>query len=675
MLCGAAQSPRAGAQTSSKREIQDGAFRAGLFARHEPQQTPAGSTTAYEGKTVISIDIPGVADRDRDHLLQLLPQKAGVAMQRDNVGDSIRVLYGTGRFADIQAEVTPSGDGVRLTFVTSPNFFVGEVDVDGASNKPNANQIVNASKLQLGELYTRDKLNRALENVRQLMQENGYYRARVTAESTSDTANQQTNILFHVSPGAPAHVGQVKVTGTSNLTVGEVQELAHMNPGDRVTSSRVSDSLQRLRKRFQKQNRALAQVSIAEQTYHPESNALDFTYQIDPGPVVLISARGYHISRGTLKRQIPVYEENAVDDDLLNEGKRNLLDYLQTRGHFDAKVEIQKESDPKTLRVIYQIDAGPLHRLALIEITGNKEFLDTSKLRSYLQIQPSTRLLSHGRYSETLLKSDVATLEGLYRSSGFRQVHIDTKVDDNYQATPNKLAVHIHIEEGIRTRVGEVHLLGNEKIKASELPELSTQPGQPYSEQDLANDRERILSYYFDHGFPNASLELTTVPSSGDPNREDVTFAIEEKERFTVDQVMVAGTEHTRDYVVQRELRVHPKDPLSQQDLLNTQTRLYDLGIFSQVDTAVQNPEGTDPQKNVLVQVEEAKRYTFTYGVGLEFQTGQPAGTTEPQGATGVSPRVEFDVTRLNIGGRNQTLTFQSHVGSLQQRGLISYTV
>jgi outer membrane protein assembly factor BamA len=36
---------------------------------------------------------------------------------------------------------------------------------------------------------------------------------------------------------------------------------------------------------------------------------------------------------------------------------------------------------------------------------------------------------------------------------------------------------------------------------------------------------------------------------------------------------------------------------------------------------------------------------------------------------------VEFDVTRLNFAGRNQTLTFQSHVGRLQQRGLISYTV
>jgi len=636
---------------------------------------PPPLNSRYEGRTVDSVELPEVSEHDRGHLLQLISQKAGSPLQRDSIRESIRALYATGRFADIQAEVAPSGEGIALTFVTSPNFFVGAVRVEGAPTHPTANQILNASKLQLGELYTHDKLNRALENIRQLMQENGYYRARVTAESASNAATQQVDVLFHVSAGSQAQVGELKVTGTSNLSSGDVQGISHMNPGDRLTAARVSGSLQRLRKRFQKQNRALAQVSIAEQNYHSENNKVDFTFQIDPGPVVLISAQGYHISRGTLKREVPVYEENAVDDDLLNEGKTNLLNYLQTRGHFDAKVEIKKEIGPGVMRVIYIIDPGPIHKLVLVKITGNQNFLDSATLRSYLQIQPAHRLLSHGRYSEALLKADAATLEGLYHSNGFRQVAIKTTVDDNYDGSSNKLAVLIAIEEGERTRVGDVHVVGNAKVPLNELPELTIQPGQPYSEQDLANDRERILGFYFDHGFPNASLEITTVASTKEANRQDVTYTIEEGERFTVDQVMVAGTEHTRGYVVHRELQVEPGDPLSQQDLLNTQTRLYNLGIFSQVDTAVQNPEGTDPQKNVLVQVDEAKRYTFTYGLGFEFQTGQPAGSNSPSGATGVSPRVEFDVTRLNLGGRNQTLTFQSHVGRLQQRGLISYTV
>ena len=647
--------------------------RNGLASSLRQDSSQVGSQ--YEGKTIVAVELPRVAERDQDNLLGLLPVKRGSTLTRDEVRAGIKALYATGRFADIQAEVTPSGEGIVLSFVTSANYFVGAIDVEGAPGRPTSNQIVNATKFQLGELYSQDKLDRALENVRQLMQENGYYKARVTAESTSNLTSQQVDILIHIDAGAQAHIGEVKVTGTSNLTSAQVQRIAHIDSGDKVTAVRITESLQRLRKKFQKQNRALAQVSIAEQKYQPERNALDFTFQIDPGPVVLISAQGYHISRGRLKREVPVFEENAVDDDLLNEGRLNLLNYLQTQGHFDASVGIKKESDPQTLRIIYEIEAGPTHKLALIEISGNKNFLDTAKLRSYLQIQPATRFLTHGRYSEGLLKSDVATLEGLYRSNGFRAVKIETSVDDNYQGTPNKLAVRIHIEEGPRTKVGEVHVAGNQRVKTGDLPELSTQSGQPYSDQDLANDRERILGYYFDHGYPNASLDLSTVPSGNGPNLQDVTFTIQEGEHFTVDQMMVGGLEHTRDFVVQRDLQVHGGDSLSQRDLLNTQTRLYNLGIFSQVDTAVQNPEGKDPLKNILVQVHEAKRYTFTYGLGLEFQTGQPAGTTAPQGKTGVSPRVEFDVTRLNFAGRNQTVTFQSHVGRLQQRGLISYTV
>jgi outer membrane protein insertion porin family len=647
-------------------------------ARSAPQQEQTGVNpiSRYEGKVVERIQLPGVVERDQAHLLQLLPQKSGEPLDRDNVRDSIRVLFGTGRFADIQAEAAPSGDGVVLTFTTSANFFIGAVNVEGAPpNRPTPNQITNAAKFQLGERYTHEKLERALNNIRQLMQENGYYRAQVTAESTSHVETQQVDILFHLAAGAQAHVGEVKVTGTGQISVGEVEQIAHMSHGDRVTSNRVNDALQRIRKKFQKQNRALAQVSIAEQKYHDDTNSVDFTFQIDPGPLVVIYAQGYHISRGVMKKEIPVYEENAVDDDLLNEGKANLLDYLQTRGHFDAKVDIRKESDAQTTRVIYQIDPGPIHKLVLVDITGDKNFMDTKSLLSRMEIQPATPLLNHGRYSGALLKADVATLEALYKSNGYRQVQIQTEVDDNYRGAENQLAVHVRINEGPQTRVQVLNIVGNSSIATSALPEPKTEAGQPYAEEDLASDRQRILNYYFNNGFPNATLEITTKASANDPHLEDVTYTIHEGERFTVDRVMLAGTENTRQYVVHREVKVHEGQPLSQQGLLDTQTRLYDLGIFSQVDTAVQNPEGTDPQKNVIVQVQEAKRYTFTYGVGLEFETELPSGPTAPQGKAGVSPRVGFDVTRLNFLGRDETITFQSHVGRLQQRGLISYTI
>lgn len=629
------------------------------------------SMSEYVGRIVRSIDLPGVADRER--LLQMIPQKSGQPLDRNDVRESIRILFSTGRFADIQAEVVPSGSEVLLTFATSPNFFVGAVEVEGAPSHPNANQLLNASKFQLGELYTADKLDHALENMRQLMQENGYYRARVTAESTSNAATQQVSVLFHISASEPAHIGEVKLTGHSSLSAAELQDIARMHPGDRVTAARVTNSLQRLRKKFQKQQRVLAQVSIAEQKYHPESNAVDYTFLIDPGPIVVVYTLGYHVSSGVLKKEIPIYEENAVDDDLLNEGNRNLLDYLQSRGLFDAKISFQKETIDETLRVIYRIDPGPLHKLELIDLTGNKYF-PRQILRSRMQIQAASTF-SHGRYSGTLLKSDVENLQSLYVSNGFRDAKIQTSVDDNFHGAENHLAVRLLIDEGPQTRVGDFRITGNHAIKSEDFNDLETEAGQPYADQKLANDREKILNRYFNLGFSNATLDILASPSPTQPGREDVTFNINEGEQFFVNHVMVAGLDHTREYVVQREVLVAAGQPLSQQDLLDTQSKLYDLGIFSQVDAAVQNPDGSESQKNVLIQLQEAKRYTFTYGVGLEFETGLPAGTSSPAGSTGVSPRVELDVTRLNVGGRDQTLTFQSHVGRLQQRGLVSYEV
>jgi outer membrane protein assembly complex protein YaeT len=265
-------------------------------------------------------------------------------------------------------------------------------------------------------------------------------------------------------------------------------------------------------------------------------------------------------------------------------------------------------------------------------------------------------------------------LADLYRNNGFQQVEVTSNVQDNYQGQKNELAISVKVNEGPQTLVSGLHVVGNTTQLADPFPTLNTEEGQSFAESKVADDRDIILNYYFNHGFPNATFEASAKPASDGPNRMEVTYTIHEGEQVFVDRVFLSGLNFTRPFVAQRELQVQPAEPLSEIKMLKTQQGLYNLGIFSQVDTAVQNPEGAEREKNVLVEAQEAKRYTFNYGLGLEFQTGQPTvGTSKPQGATGVSPRVSFDVTRLNFRGRNHTITFKTHVGRLQQRALVSY--
>jgi outer membrane protein insertion porin family len=642
-----------------------------------PPVSGTGEIVSYEGLAVQKIDFPDVPADESGHLLGLIPQRVGETFHREMVRQSIQALYATARFADIQAEAERTADGqVMLLFHTRPNFFVGEIFVDGAPNPPAANQVVNASKLQLGELFTQEKLDRGLSNIKQLMEQNGYYRSNVTAEERPQPETQQINLQFRIMPGPQAKVGGVTATGQTGFSEGQIRDIAKMHSGDFVTVHRVSRALDRLRNKYQKQDRLLSQVAIASRTYRPETNTVDYAFEIQPGPKVQINVEGFRISHSQLKKNVPVYEEHALDDDLLNEGRRNLLNYMQSLGYFDAKISLKRTSSSEgELLVTYAIDSGDRHKLAHVEIAGNHSF-PTELIRSRMQILPAGRFLSHGRFSQALLNDDIRNIAANpYRANGFLAVKITPKVTDTYEGKTNELALTLQIEEGPPTMVGSLRLAGNEIKLESPFPDLNIVLGQPFAYSKIGEDREIVLNYYFNHGFPDATFEASARRSPSDPNLMEVTYTIHEGEQVIVDHVYTAGLHYTRDFVVQREIQMKPGDPLSQIDMLNTQKRLYDLGIFSQVDIAVQNPGSPEREKNVLLNVQEAKRYTFNYGLGLEFQTGQPvAGTSnQPLGQTGVSPRVSFGVTRLNFRGRNHTLLFKANVGRLQQRGLVSY--
>ena len=638
-----------------------------------------GTITPYLGVPVTEIELPGVPPEETEHLLAATPLKLGEPLTRQALHDAMQVLFSTGRFADIQADAERTTAGVRLRFLTVPNYFIGQVTADGVSGSPSPNQLVTATRLELGQLYTQEKLDQAVMNMQRVLEDNGFHRSKIKIAEQRNPAQHQVDITFHVEPGPRALIGQIVLEGDPGHAKNEIEEVAKFHPGEGVASNRLTRALQRIRARYQKQDRLLAQVTAAVRAYHPETNTVDYTFKIDRGPVVEIAAEGFKVSQRQLRKLVPIYEEGAVDDDLLNEGRRNLQNHLQALGFFSATVSVSQKvvDEGNGLRVIYAINPGERRKLAAIRVSGN-QFFDEDLVRARMLCQPAGRLFRHGRYSEALLTEDVRSIQDLYRSNGFRQAQVASKLLEKYQGDPSQLVIEIEIKEGQQTRVASVSIEGNYNIPTEQLaPRISTEEGQGFSESSLADDRDAILEKYFDNGFTNATLDVAYRPDPSAPPespRVGVIFTIHEGEQFFVNNVFLEGLHYTRPGIARREVQVHPGAPLSQQDMLESQRSLYNLGLFNEVDTAIQNPEGTESRKNVLVSVRETRRYTFDYGIGFEVQTGQPSvGTNQPLGQTGASPRVSFGVSRLNLGGRHQTVTAKTNLSRLQQRGLISF--
>jgi outer membrane protein insertion porin family len=77
-----------------------------------------------------------------------------------------------------------------------------------------------------------------------------------------------------------------------------------------------------------------------------------------------------------LQQLLPIYAEGAVDEDLLQEGRRNIRDALQGEGYFDAEVTFTSTEDTtKGERVItYNVNRGDQHKLAGVGFDGNQYF-------------------------------------------------------------------------------------------------------------------------------------------------------------------------------------------------------------------------------------------------------------------------------------------------------------
>src|SRR5205823_3819112 len=155
---------------------------------------------------------------------------------------------------------------------------------------------------------------------------------------------------------------------------------------------------------------------------------------------------------GKLKALVPIYEEHAVDNDLLVEGTRNIRDYLQSKGYFEAQVEFKPQRVVNDeANIDYLINQGKRHRLVAITVRGNEYF---------------------------------------------------------------RTAVLFRVKEGPQYFVNKVQVDGVASLdRETLLRSLSSAEGQPFSEFNVAVDRDTIQTKYFESGFPEATFDWSFKPA------------------------------------------------------------------------------------------------------------------------------------------------------------------
>lgn len=647
--------------------------------------TPAPAQD-LEGRTIVSIvPDPPQQPMQQSEFDERLGLRIGAPLSMAAVRAAIDSLYRTGRYHDISIEAQPSDSGVELRVVTEFNYFVSGVNIDGAVDPPGREQLRTATKLDLGAPFDESLIVPAVDNLLERLHANGLYRAQLSYHVDVNPGTEETGIYFQIQPGDRARFDGVALSGNlafSPETVGRMAGwrrslfFVHL-PGWRyLTEQRLQEGIGKLQTRVQKGNHLAARVTLESLQYHMETNNVTPSLHIDNGPALEVTVRGAKVSTGRLRQLVPIYEEGAVDRSLLLEGQGNLLEYFQSQGYFDARVDFeQTQPDPGRSVIGYSVSRGSRSKLAKVSIAGN-HFFDETTLRERLLMTPARFIRYHwGRFSPRLLQQDTNTILDLYHANGFRDAMVESTKNDNYKGKRGDFSLILEIKEGPQWLV---HSLVIDGVRLEDDARLRgmihSLPGEPYSDANVAADRDTILNYYYNNGYPDATFDWTQT-SGGLPSQVDLHFVVRPGKQVFVRNIFVRGLENTRPSLVAKRITLAPNDPISQVRISESQQKLYDLGIFAKVQTAIQNPDGDEDSKNVLFHLDEASKYSFNYGFGAEFARIGGGVTTfdAPAGKSAFSPRISAGVSRLNFLGLGHTVGLQALVSTLEQRAGLTY--
>lgn len=631
----------------------------------------AAFSAEWEGQTVAGIRfVPRTQPLSEADLLPLLAIETGEPLAAADITQSVHSLFATGRFANIEVDAVPAAGGVSVVFYTEPNWFVGAVTVVGVEAPPNLNQLVNATGLRLGEMYTARREAEALGSLRELLIDNGLMNPLIEIVVDRHAEDQQADIQFLVQHLPRAGFGRLLLTGDSGWSVSDASRIAEWKAGKEFTFDGLLDGLDRLRQELREQGYWQANVSVAAKDYDPDGNVVNLVVNAVRGPRIDVRIEGVELSENRRRALLPVYDQGAADQGLMAEGARNLRDFLQLEGYLDAKVDYQVERDrAEQTAVVYRVDRGRRMKLASVDIRGTRYF-DLQTIQERIVVRAATLRQRRGAFSTSLLQQDVEAIRNLYLLNGFRDVQIRTNLDTSRGV--GELA--IEVTEGRPTIIAKLTVTGDDAYPVSNRYfQLASAEGQAFSESHIATDRDLILSDYFDSGYQDAAFSWIVTPT-GDPYRVELAYNVIEGPQLFIDRPIVSGLVHTEPELVDSQLLLTPDAPLSQTAMFETQRRLYDLGVFTKVDIEVQNPEGEEADKTLLVRLQEARRWTFGFGPGGEFgRIAQASDTNVDEAEFRFVPRATIEINRLNLRGKGHTLSFRSRLSELQQRILFSY--
>ncbi len=590
---------------------------------------------------------------DKNALLGLIELTPNVdILTTSKLRKSIELLYATGNFSNILVDGEKKQDRVDLTFVLRLIYRFQSIKVTGQSGPPYG-KIRKTLTLRKFEPYLPEKVLKGREQLLEALYNNGFLQARVTPDVLLLRPEKRTQVVYSVTPGPRAYVTSLVFSGFPHFPYGTLASLMKSRPARRFQPQEFERDLERIEELYDKNGFLEHQITEKKREID-SSNRVKLEIEINAGKPVQLEVVGLKLSETEIDENIPVRTEHSYNDDTLEEGKRNLTQFLQRKGYFDAEVDYRKILTNENVLIRFEIEPGPKLEVGDITIAGNSH-LPQEEILDLMTTKESGLRSKHLVQRE--FEADQSKIISAYKEKGFLFARI-VKSDVVRNPKEGKIDIALAIDEGPEVALAEYRFNGNEVVSSEELmQQFSQKVGQPISESKIKNDSRQIVALYSERGYPKMQAS-SRILLSRDKTRAIIEYKITEGEQIFVDRIVVSGNYRTKLGIIDDTLLFKEDDPLSLRKIAASQSKLYALEIFDRVDIEIPRPDNLRPHQPVRIRLVEARPYTIAYGGGFESYNK----------INGV-----FSISNRNWLGLDRIIALQVRGGFNEGRGVLTF--
>ncbi|TMQ11535.1 MAG: hypothetical protein E6J90_34485 [Deltaproteobacteria bacterium] len=542
----------------------------------------------------------------------------------------------------------------------------------------------------------------------------GYFDA--TVEHEERRRGSGLEITIRIRLGDEYTTGVIKIANPEALRATPIDQRAVIQQfqhdtclfcfgASRFTRSRHLEDIQHVVELFQRRGYPAVRVHTSfEQdpraSFNRRTHAVDFTVTIDPRRQIDLKFDGTDdsVSDEQLREHLTFNATASSDDVEANNSARAIVQYLQSRGWFDAHVTWTRvrNQDPPLDQITFQVDRGKQRPVREIKFVGNRAF-GADRLEEVIGTtqEKLTTSLFGGNTNATSaqLAADVDRILQFYRSAGYRDARVRVEAATDPAALGSAaltaalaatdrgdgLYVRYVIEEGESTLLTGVDvilaggdtalrtpderrlckqvltdladLLGARQLSVQTTPDRCTAaaPDLKFREDDAALTRDQLKSRLYSQGSPRAEVGYEARPIG--PHRVTARYTLTNVETLLIGKVVIRGNFKTRDSIILSELGLRRGAKLTQDALAEGARRLRNTALFDAVNVTMPDLETTRAgEVNAVVEVVE--RYDFLAQIDLE------AGYSSYNGAF-----LKFIPSVKNLLGVGLSLDFAFTIG------------